>query len=110
MSAIIIRQATLKDKDALWEFIKNAYEGEEKGLSRFKFPKRWIWQFTENPFFKETGDKLPIWIALKDDRIVGQICFQPVEVKIGDKIYNASYGSDMIVSKDCRGGGISPKI
>ena len=53
-----IRQATLADKAAIFDFLRIAYA---RG-SEFKFPDRWEWAFERNPFV----EGLPIWIAIAE--------------------------------------------
>jgi len=106
----IIRQATKDDTEAIWTFIKHAYGTGQQGTSRFKYPERWIWQFLDNPFVNEGGNKLPIWLAIRNNSIVGQMCALPASMKIGDQTYNGSWGCDFIVSRECRGQGIGHKL
>ena len=75
---IIIRQATIQDRDKIWSFLKLAY----KKYSRYKFPERWNWQYLNNPNWK--GKNLPIWLAIKDGEIIGQSNALFSKVKIGD--------------------------
>jgi len=103
---ITIRQATLRDKDSIWDFIKIAYEEERPGAVQHKIPLRWNWQFADNPFVKEPDGKLPIWIAVKRDEIIGQMCAMPMRITIGDQTYDGAWGCDFIVLKNFRGHGI----
>lgn len=106
----IIRQATKDDMEAIGRFLRHAYEQEKKGFSIFKFPERWIWQFIENPFVDEPDNRLPIWLAIKDNEIVGQMCAISANMKIGDQTYSGGWGCDFIVSRKSRGEGIGHKL
>jgi hypothetical protein len=107
---ITIRQATLDDKNAIFEFIKTAYEGEQAGFSQYKIPERWIWQFEKNPFISEKDNKLPIWLAIDNNKIVGQYCAIPAKIRINKEIYNMGWGCDLIVQSDYRGLGIAYQL
>lgn len=107
---VCVRQAFVKDKEAIWKFIEDAYEEDDKGSSKYKIHQRWIWQFLENPFLRENKDRLPIWIALKNNEIVGQYCAIPVNIKLGDQIFHAAWGCDFIVSGEHRGEGVGFKL
>ena len=45
----IIRRASIADKAAIWNFIKGAYGDFSKHI----LPKRWTWQYRENPYVKK---------------------------------------------------------
>jgi hypothetical protein len=105
-----IRQATTDDQEAIWRFLDDAYGTGSKGRARFKYPDRWIWQFLDNPFVKKDDTKLPIWLAIKGDEIVGQICALPVQMKIRDDLYDGCWACDLIVSRNSRGEGLSYKL
>ncbi len=107
----IIKQASLQDKNAIWEFLKTAYEHEEHGFSKLKYPERWIWQFQKNPCLRHGPEnKLPIWIAVKDGKIAGQVCSTPCELVMGDKKFDATWPTDGITLATCRGEGISSRL
>lgn len=110
MSKPSIRQATMADTAAIWEFVRRAYEIEEPGTSEYRIPERWIWQFQNNPFNRDKNDKLPIWLALVANRIVGQYCAIPTRVKIGPDVFDAAWGCDFIVDRDFRGHGLGYKL
>jgi len=106
----IIRQANKDDIKSIWTFLDQAYGTGQKGTARFKYPDRWEWQFLDNPFANEVGNKLPIWLAIKDKEIVGQICVLPARMKVGDQTYNGGWACDLIVSPKSRGEGIGYKL
>ena len=102
----IIRRASIADKAAIWNFLKVAY-GD---FSKHMFPKRWTWQYRENPYVKKEKNLLPILLAIKDDQIVGQTCVTPVELKIGNTVYPATWGTDFIVLPDFRGEALGVRL
>jgi len=102
----VIRQAIIDDKQAIWEFLMAAY-GE---FSRYKIPDRWIWEFLDNPLNDMSRKELPIFIAIKDGHIVGQLCAILGEMKIGDEIHPAVAGCDLIVLPECRGQGLAQAL
>jgi GNAT superfamily N-acetyltransferase len=103
---IIIKQASIKDKDAIWDFINDTYGDAAK----YKIPERWNWEFLENPLVNKNGDELPIFIALKDNRIAGQLGVVLRDIKIGDEMHRIAAGVDLIVHTSCRGEGIAEKL
>ena len=102
----IIRRASIKDKDAIWNFIKVAYGDFSKHI----LPKRWNWQYRENPCVDKAEDDLPILLAIRGDQIVGQACVTEVVMKVGDNLHNATWGTDFIVLPICRGEGVGKKL
>ena len=52
----------------------------------------------------------PILLAIKDDQVVGQACVTPVELKVGEEICIATWGTDFIVLTACRGEGVGKKL
>ena len=103
---IIIRQAYIDDKMAIWDFIKAAYGDHAKD----KIPDRWNWEFYENPLTNEKQQALPIFIAIKDSHIVGQLCAIQSQMKIGEEVHPAVSGCDLIVLPECRGQGIAQRL
>ena len=101
---IIIRQATLNDRTKLFDFYKKVYGFS----SKFKYPERWEWLYQNNPFLKSS--EIPIWIAIKDAKIIGHTGSMLVPVKIKDNILIAGWSIDTIVTKDARGMGIGKNL
>lgn len=102
----IIRQASIDDKIAIWQFITVAYGPSAQN----KIPDRWNWAFLENPIANKSSKGLPIFIAIKDGKIVGQICAILYQVKIGGKMHCMACGVDFIVLPVCRGEGVGHKL
>lgn len=101
----LIRQASIDDKMAIWDFIKVAYGDRAK----VKIPERWNWQFLEHPLIKNE-EKLPIFIAIKDNQIVGHLGGVLSDIKIGKDTYRIAAGFDFIVLPVCRGEGVGQKL
>lgn len=101
---IKIRQACIDDKDRIWAFLKLAY-GER---SKYKFPDRWNWQYVNNPYWNE--NKLPIWIALRNNKVIGQSNAMIVPLKIGSNHVMAGWSNDTVVLTEFRGEGIGTRL
>jgi len=101
---VLVRQAAKEDEKLIQEFLKIAYEGRWQ----FKYPERWYWEFVNNPYW--SGDKLPIWIALQDGRVVGQTCAMYSPLKVGDYLHKVAWSVDTIVLPEYRGGGIGSQL
>lgn len=96
---IQIRQATLADKPAIFDFLSIAYA--EK--AQYKFPERWEWQFEHNPF--NNGDELPVWIAVDEinNKVIGQICTMNEPFMLGiDKNIILYWAVDLFVLPEYR--------
>lgn len=102
----IIRQALLSDKIGIWEFIKKAY-GDS---ACFKIPDRWNWEYLENPWVQKNTKYLPIFLAIKDGEIAGQLCAVLSDIKIGDEIHHVAASCDLIVLPRWRGEGIAQRL
>ena len=101
---IIIRQASIKDREAIWSFLQLAY-GEN---SKYKFPERWNWQYLNNPFWEE--ENLPLWIAIKDGKVIGQSNALIIPLKIDSKIVTAGWSTDTNILPEYRGFGLGTKL
>ena len=102
----VIRQATIDDRLAIWDFIKVAYGDHAKD----KIPDRWIWEFLENPLTDKKQKFLPIFIAIQNDCIVGKLCAIQSYMKIGEEIHRAVAGCDLMVLPECRGQGLAQRL
>ena len=103
----VIKKATIGEKAAILDFIKVAYENTEQ----HKVLKRWAWEYLENPSLSNGKKKeLPIWLAIKENRIVGQICGIPVEIKTINGMSKVVGGVDLIVLPACRGEGVGQRL
>lgn len=102
----LIRQATIDDKKDIWDFINIAYGDHAKD----KIPDRWNWAFYEHPLTNKSQKTLPIFIAIKDGHIVGQLCAIQSYMKIGEEIYPTVGGCDFIVLPECRKEGVAQRL
>jgi GNAT superfamily N-acetyltransferase len=102
----VIRQASIDDKKAIWDFIKVAYGDSAQD----KIPDRWNWEFLENPLVDKSLKELPIFIAIKDGKIAGQVCAILSQIKIGEEMHRIAWGADVIVLPICRGEGVGQKL
>lgn len=92
-----LRQAEISDRAAIARFLAKAYVGRDQ----WKYPERWEWQYVANPF--NPDDRLPIWIALAGDEVIGQTCVTHVPMRIDGRDRIGSYGTDTIVLPEYRG-------
>ena len=103
--ACFVRQASLEDESAIARFLTEAY-GER---AQFKYPARWKWQFRDNPFLSEFPG-LPIWIAVRNDRVVGQTCAQIEPLRVGDRETLVGWSVDTVVLPEFRGLGLGKQL
>jgi len=101
---MLVRQATLDDKPAIFDFIRQAFAGREQ----YKIPHRWQWQFEDNPFRDE--QRLPVWVAFDGDRVVGQTGAMMEPIKLVDRELNVGWSVDTMVLPKYRGQGWGQKL
>jgi GNAT superfamily N-acetyltransferase len=65
----------------------------------------WKWQFQDGP----AGPAI-IWLAVADEKVVGQYVVVPQRMKIGDEIIIGSFGLDEMTHPNYRGQGIITKL
>ncbi|HNB55270.1 MAG TPA: GNAT family N-acetyltransferase, partial [Anaerolineales bacterium] len=109
MPEILVRQATLADKTALFDFLRQAYPER----SQYKFPERWEWEFEKNPFARGTlfvRGRLPIWIALDGVRVVGQSCALVEPLVVHGQETRVGWGVDFFVLPEYRGQGLGTRL
>jgi GNAT superfamily N-acetyltransferase len=73
-------------------------------------PEKWQWQYLHNPRGPKSDGYLPIWIAQKDNEIVGQLATIPVKMKLGGEVVMGAWGVDLIVLPSCRGEGLGSRL
>jgi hypothetical protein len=101
-----IRQATRDDWPAIAAFIDRCYGAD----APFKQRARWDWQFSDTPFAPETGDRVPVWIALDGATVAGQIALQPAMLWLEGEALPAGWIVDVMVDPAHRGKGLSHRI
>lgn len=103
---IQVRQARLPDWDSIKHFLDQAYGA----LAYFKGSHRWNWQFVTNPFQFRTGELAPVWIALDQQGVVGQIAVQPARLQLGKEEYPAGWIVDVMILPSHRGLGLGHRL
>jgi len=104
MPSYQIRQATLDDAKKIERFLNIAYGNR----ACYKYPLLWLWEYANNPFWNGAG--LPVWIAELNGEIVGQACVMATQLKLGEHLVNARWGTDFIVLPDFRKRGIGTAL
>jgi GNAT superfamily N-acetyltransferase len=102
----MVRQAQTTDRSAIAEFLTSAY-GEK---APYKVERRWAWQFLRNPFYDTTDGRMPIWVAVDGERVVGQIAVQAGGLQIAERQVEAGWIVDVMILSDYRGGGIGHRL
>lgn len=96
------------DPEKLVAFNMEVYQDEfnaARFANREEIKKTWDWKYYKNPASKDT-DSFG-WLAGYDEDLIGQFHFIPADVKIGDRLYRAAWGSDLAVLKPYRNMGLS---
>jgi GNAT superfamily N-acetyltransferase len=104
--AVIVRKASRSDRPAIARFIEDAYGSR----APYKATPRWIWQFIDNPFARQQGDEVPIWVAVDGDRVVGQIAVQKGLLQIDGQTFEAGWAVDIMLLRSHRGAGIGHRL
>jgi GNAT superfamily N-acetyltransferase len=103
LSHLIIRRRPEHDPE-IFALYAEAF-GEDR-LERSR--ARWQWQFADNP---NNGDDGPvIWLAVEDNRVLGQMATMPFPMWWGDREVHASAGMDCFVRKDAQGRGLGVEL
>jgi len=66
--------------------------------------KRWDWQYLQNPNTDDSGPV--IWIAVHDERVIGQLATMPFGMWWGGRELRASAAMDFMVRTEARGRGV----
>jgi GNAT superfamily N-acetyltransferase len=96
-----IRRAGEADREEIGRFLGLAYHP----WGQFKYPERWQWQFVHNPF-RPPGE-LPVWLAISEGAIVGQVANTHVRLKVGGQVVRAVNQSDLVVLPSHRRSGVA---
>jgi hypothetical protein len=103
---IVVRRAIRSDRSAIASFIEEAYGPR----AQYKATPRWTWQFINNPFGRQEGDEVPVWIAVDGDRVVGQIAVQSTLIEVGGKTLQAGWAVDIMILRSHRGAGLGHRL
>ena len=104
--AIVVRKASGSDRPAIARFIEDAYGPR----ARYKATPRWTWQFVDNPFGRQQGDDVPIWVAVDGDRVVGQIAVQKGLLQVEGNTFEVGWAVDIMILGSHRGAGIGHRL
>lgn len=96
-----VQRATEHEIPQLEAFYARAF-GQDR--SSDKFPERWRWLNSQNPFIPDDG--IPIWLAKMDEKIIGHTGAMYVPLKIGDRSVLGAWSVDTIVLPEHRGKGV----
>ena len=100
---ICIRRAEFSDKEKILQF----HQIGEGDLFRYR-PARWDWAFARNPFLKDAQPA--VWLALSNDRVVGQYCGLAVPFRIAGQRIIGMWGVDYRVLESFRGQGLGGQL
>ena len=82
-----IIQADSKDEERIIQSWRIAYPN----IIKYKYPNRWRWLYTENPFWNSKEKKLPIWIAIVNEKVAAWNCAMSVQIELGQRPYNGAF-------------------
>ena len=98
---VTVRQATLADRAAIFDFVKLAYPDRWQ----YKIPARWEWEFASNPYWE--GPDPPIWIAVDPaGQVVGQSGAMVEPLAVGDEEVRVGWSVDTFLLPEYRGQGL----
>jgi GNAT superfamily N-acetyltransferase len=103
---VTIRQGKYEDLAAIHAFLRESFGA----LAPFKAEHRWRWQFAESPYQLCPPDRIPVWIAVDGDRVVGQIAVQPAAVMINRSVHPAGWMVDVMILPAYRGRGLGNRL
>lgn len=101
-----IRQARLSDWPMIQAFIDRCYGSG----APFKQQARWLWQFRNTPYPPEEGDLVPVWIAVKDGVVAGQLALQPGVLNLAGDALPIGWIVDVMIDEAHRGQGLGHRI
>jgi hypothetical protein len=100
----VIQDYSASDATALLELKHEVFGSLDLAAEQ----RRFDWEFTRNP---ACSPELPVARVVKQaKRIVASFAFVPYRMKIGSDQVLGAAGIDLMVSKDCRGQGLSRQI
>lgn len=104
--AVIVRKACRSDRPAIATFIEEAFGPS----AQYKSTPRWTWQFIDNPYARKQLDEVPVWIAVDDHRVVGQIAVQTALLEVEGRTFEVGWAVDIMILSSHRGGGIAHRL
>jgi GNAT superfamily N-acetyltransferase len=104
--AVIVRKARRSDQPAIARFIEDAYGAR----AQYKTTPRWTWQFIDNPFARDHGDEVPVWVAMDGARVVGQIAVQSALLEVDGTAFEAGWAVDIMILPSHRGAGVAHRL
>lgn len=102
----MVRQASHADRGEIARFIAEAYGPQ----APYKGSARWAWQFLQNPFRHQPDDRVPVWIAVEGERVIGQIAVQEASLRVADELLPAGWIVDVMILPSHRGVGIGHRL
>lgn len=91
-------------RGALVEFQREMFGAE----SRQADPEHFQWLFERNPFHEK--EICPVWLCMKDGRVLGQQCAIPTELNVGSQTQRAAWVVDLMVRPEWRLKGVGPAL
>lgn len=93
---ITIERFKKNDTDKLFEFRHKVFPNNARRDDR----KLWTWRYLTNP---ASNGNIPVWVIKNENRIVGSIASTDTRMKVGERIYLASFGNDYFIDKEFLG-------
>lgn len=101
-----IRQATVADWPLIESFINDCYGAG----AYYKREARWSWQFVNTPYKNQEASVVPVWIALHNGNVIGQMALQPAQMRIEGTLEPAGWIVDVMIRHGYRGIGLGHRI
>ncbi len=91
-------------RGALVDFQREMFGADSKQANAEHFQ----WLFGRNPFQK--NGNFPVWLCMKEGKVVGQQCAIPTELSIRNQLHRASWVVDLMVRPEWRLKGVGPAL
>ncbi len=101
-----VRRARWPDRDKISDFVNEAY-GDQ---AIYKGDDRWRWQCIDNFAGDGTAAPPPVWIALDDDKVIGQIGVQEGELYVAGALHRVGWIVDVMILPQYRGFGLGHRL